>query len=59
MEKDSESLKNARGLVEGPLADPVLGPDFAVVPGLEAGMNLIFIAKHNNFLIHFHSKFKY
>jgi len=37
MEKDSESLKNARGLVEGPLADPVLGLDLAAVPGLEAG----------------------
>merc|ERR1712156_202951 len=43
MEKDSESLKNARGLVEGLLADPVQGPDLAAAPdhvaaqGLEAG----------------------
>jgi hypothetical protein len=37
MEKDSESLKNARGLVEGLLVDPVRGPDLAAVPGLEAG----------------------
>jgi len=37
MEKDSESLKNARGLVEDLLADPVLGPDLVAVPGLEAG----------------------
>ena len=43
MEKDSESLKNARGLVEGPLADPVPGPDLAAAPGPEAGMNLIYI----------------
>ena len=43
MEKDSEYLKNARGLVEGLLADPVLGPDLVAVPGPEAGMNLIFI----------------
>jgi len=37
MEKDSESLKNARGLVEGPLADPVPGPDLVAAPGPEAG----------------------
>lgn len=37
MEKDSEYLKNARGLVEGLLADPVLGPDLAAAPDPEAG----------------------
>merc|ERR1712156_875448 len=37
MEKDSESLKNARGLVEGLLADPEAGPDLAAAQGLEAG----------------------
>jgi len=39
-EKDSESLKNARGLVEGLLADLDLGPDLAAAPGPEAGPDL-------------------
>jgi len=40
MEKDSESLKNARGLEEGLLADLDLGPDLAAAPGPEAGPDL-------------------
>ncbi len=35
--KGSESLKNARGPVEGLLADPVLDRDHAAAPGPEAG----------------------
>jgi len=38
--KDSESLKNARGLEEGLLADLDLGPDLAAAPGPEAGPDL-------------------
>jgi len=40
-EKDSESLKNARGLEEGLLADLDLGPDLAAAPGPEAGPDLV------------------
>merc|ERR1712142_1105772 len=40
-EKDSESLKNARDLEEGLLADLDLGPDLAAAPGPEAGPDLV------------------